>query len=84
MKKLHLDLASLCVESFEPAAEDAPSRGTVAARAITAQTCRQFTCGHTCDVNDLSCNNQNTCYGPQCPASLYPTCVPVCVTGEIC
>lgn len=84
MKKLHLDLAELRVESFEAVA-GAEGRGTVEANAFTQQTCpRQFTCGHTCDLNDLSCNGQNTCYGPHCPASLYPTCIPVCQTGEIC
>jgi hypothetical protein len=83
MTKLHLDLADLRVESFEAVA-DAPGRGTVAGNAFTQATCRQFTCGHTCNLNDQSCNNQNTCYGPQCPASQYPTCFPVCVTGDIC
>ena len=83
-KKLHLDLADLRVESFESAAE-APVRGTVAGNAFTQQTCpRIYTCGHTCDLEDLSCNNQNTCYGGTCPVSYYPTCIPNCQTGEIC
>ena len=83
-KKLHLDLGDLRVESFEAVA-DAPARGTVAGHAFTQQTCpRLNTCGHTCDLNDLSCNNQNTCYGGTCPVSYYPTCIPNCQTGDIC
>ncbi|HEX8906035.1 MAG TPA: hypothetical protein VF771_14400 [Longimicrobiaceae bacterium] len=85
MKKLHLEIAALRVESFEPLAEQGSPRGTVGAREATQQTlCTQYTCGQTCDLNDLSCNNQETCYGGGCPLSQYPTCYPVCRTGDIC
>lgn len=84
MKKLHLDLVELHVESFEPAPDAGERSGTINAREFTLQTCNlQYTCARTCDLNQLSCNNQNTCYGPGCPASLYPTCYP-CHTGDIC
>jgi hypothetical protein len=84
MKKLKLDAANLQVESFAPVPEPGPGQGTVAAHEFTEATCNQFTCGNTCDPADLSCNGQYTCYGPRCPASQYPTCLPVCHTGEIC
>ena len=84
MRKLRLEVSELSVESFDPVRDPASRRGTVAAREFTEATCNQFTCGHTCDVNDFSCNGQLTCYGPRCPASQYPTCFPVCHTGEIC
>ncbi|HEU0302317.1 MAG TPA: hypothetical protein VFR37_22860 [Longimicrobium sp.] len=84
MKKLKLDTAELRVESFAPVPEPRGNEGTVAAHEFTEATCNQFTCGHTCDPADLSCNGQFTCYGPRCPLSQYPTCIPVCQTGEIC
>ena len=83
MKKLQLDLGDLCVESFEAVAERSAG-GTVGARALTQFTCHQFTCDHTCEPDDLSCNGQNTCYGGTCPNSYYPTCIPNCDTGELC
>jgi hypothetical protein len=84
MKKLHLDAGELRVESFEPVAEPVSRRGTVNARQVSFDTCNQYTCAGTCDVNEFSCNNQFTCYGPRCPLSQYPTCYPVCQTGSIC
>jgi hypothetical protein len=84
MKKLKLDTAKLRVESFAPVPEPAPSAGTVAANEFTEATCNQFTCGQTCDPAASSCNGQFTCYGPRCPLSQYPTCLPVCHTGDIC
>ena len=89
MKKLQFDVSDLCVESFEAVAEP-PSGGTVAAHNLTQAgchtqaTCHQFTCDHTCEPDDLSCNNQNTCYGGTCPDSYYPTCIPLCQTGDLC
>jgi hypothetical protein len=83
MRKLRMEIGDLHVESFE-AVTDLARRGTVEARELTEATCNQFTCGQTCDPNDFSCNGQVTCYGPRCPASQYPTCDPVCHTGDIC
>jgi len=84
MGKLRLDAADLRVESFTPVPEPAARKGTVAAREFTEATCNQFTCGATCDPDAFSCNGQYTCYGPRCPGSVYPTCYPVCHTGDIC
>ena len=85
MKKLKLDAANLHVESFAPVPEPGASQGTVAAHEFTESTCnQQFTCGPTCDPDAFSCNGAYTCYGPRCPLSQYPTCMPVCHTGEIC
>jgi hypothetical protein len=84
MKKLKLELAQLHVESFAPVPEPAAKEGTVAAHEFTEATCNQFTCAQTCDPNAFTCNGAYTCYGPRCPASQYPTCYPVCQTGDIC
>jgi hypothetical protein len=84
MKKLQLDVADLRVDSFE-AITDARVRGTVAGNEITIQTCPgRYTCGHTCDPDEFSCNWQETCAGGTCPNSYYPTCIPNCQTGDIC
>jgi hypothetical protein len=58
MRKLKLDLGALAVESFEPAPEPKPERGTVEAHAPTNPqantcdplegTCFGFTCFRTC------------------------------------
>ncbi|HET7228850.1 MAG TPA: hypothetical protein VFJ16_02475 [Longimicrobium sp.] len=60
MKKIGLDVASLEVTSFEPAAAEAQVRGTVKGHVRTqypnetcgtcGETCQMGSCAYTCDV----------------------------------
>jgi hypothetical protein len=81
MKKMSLQLDSLCVESFETSATPTPRRGTV--RAAGATEGLDPSCGPPCEptVGD-SC--WGTCTG--CTEGLDPSCGPPCepTVGDSC
>lgn len=55
MRKISLDVSELRVESFDTAADEATTRGTVQAYATQFGTCPRTQCGQECPSGPQSC-----------------------------
>lgn len=88
MRKLRLELETLVVETFAPAAEGAPRRGTVRGRedgtwidcGTFPDSCGADTCGNQCYTgpNYVSCDPTEEASCDTCDASCGISCPDTC------